>query len=939
MLRWLGLLTALSHGQLVTAADGVAFFEKKIRPVLVEHCYRCHAADAKQIRGGLQLDTRAGIRQGGESGPAVVPNKADESLILAALRHEDYEMPPDRKLPAAVIRDFERWIEMGAPDPREGEVQQTKTTIDLAAGRKFWAFQPPQAHQPPAVKDKEWSYSDIDRFVLARLEAGMLRPTRDASRRALIRRAYFDLIGLPPTPEQIDAFVNDQADDAFVRVVDQLLESRHFGERWGRHWLDVARYAESSGGGRTQLFPNAWRYRDYVIRSFTDDKPYDQFIAEQIAGDLMEPASTADAADKLTALGFLALGPTNYELQDKELLRMEVIDEQIDTIGKAMLGLTIGCARCHDHKFDPIPTKDYYALAGIFRSTRTLTPGNVSGWVKRALPMTAAEQATHDAHLADVQPLEQELQKIKQQLGKASQPGRATPQSTQLRGTVVDDEAATFVGNWTRSTSIPAYVDLGYRHSPNPGDLVTFTANLAADTYEVRLAYSSSSNRATNALVSVHHADGTHTQKINQRRRGAIDGLFVSLGTFAFAANQPAKVTIQVKDPDGTVIADAVQFLANAERKSDAPVNAQSAQKDQAKSQLQQQAKALEVKLAALKRGAPKGPATVMAVEEEAQPDDYHLCVRGNAHMLGEKVPRGFLRVLSAKPRTVDAEGQSGRLQLAQWLASEDNPLTARVMVNRIWLHLLGQGIVRTPDSFGFAGERPSHPQLLDHLALQFMHDGWSIKRAIRRIMLSRVYQLSSVADSSTALDPENVLLSHARRKRLSAEAIRDAILATSGQLDLRQYGAGMKAGTKGELGYKFTSERRGIYVPCFRNTVLDLFTVFDIADSNLVSGKRNVSAVPTQALFMMNSPFVMDQAEHFANRLLEEADQSDEVRIQRAYRIALGRLPTTGEQAHAERFLRAAREFAESKDNAELVAWSGLCHALYASVDFRYVD
>jgi len=380
------------------AADehaGIEFFEKKIRPVLVQHCYECHAADSKAIKGSLLLDSREGWRKGGDSGPSIVSGKPNDSLLIKALRHEDgLEMPPKGKLSDEVINDFVKWVELGAPDPRKGgPVKIIKREIDIKAGQQFWSFKPIAAPSIPAVKAAHWPDSTIDRFVLAKLEAAGIQPNADADRTTLLRRVSFDLIGVPPSPAEMDAFAADQSPEAYGNVVDRLLASPQFGERWGRHWLDLARFAESSGGGRSMIFPEAWRYRDYVIRSFNDNKPFDRFVLEQLAGDLLTAESPQQREEQLVATALLALGPTNYEEQDKLALEFDVVDEQLETLSRTFLGMTVGCARCHDHKFDPIPTRDYYAMAGILRSTHLLIHDNVSKWLETPLPMSSDQEA------------------------------------------------------------------------------------------------------------------------------------------------------------------------------------------------------------------------------------------------------------------------------------------------------------------------------------------------------------------------------------------------------------------------------------------------------------------------------------------------------------------------------------------------------------------
>ena len=448
--------------------DGVDFFERKIRPVLVEHCYSCHSAELKKNKGGLQLDTREGLLAGGDIGAAIVPGHPDKSLLIKAIRYTDSQirMPKKYKLPDEVVADFEKWVKMGATDPRSGKTVAKKYS-SVEEGRKFWAFQAPKMPAIPKVKDGAWTHGDIDRFVLANLETKNLKPSPDVDRALLLRRLYFAIVGMPPTPAEIDAFVNDREPDAVVRVVDRLLASPHFGERWGRHWLDVARFAESSGGGRTLLFKDAWRYRDYVINSFNSDKPFTQFIMEQLAGDMLEGRTPEERYWQLVATAFLLLGPTNFERQDKPQLEMDVIDEQIDTIGKGFLGMTIGCARCHDHKFDPIPTKDYYALAGIFKSTKFIVHSNVSKWMERPLPSQNPEiELAIKKHEAEVAAVKAQIKLVKAKnpnAGVVTETIKGTPIAAKdLPGIVVDDVDARKVGAWKHSTYSGNYVGEGY---------------------------------------------------------------------------------------------------------------------------------------------------------------------------------------------------------------------------------------------------------------------------------------------------------------------------------------------------------------------------------------------------------------------------------------------------------------------------------------------
>ncbi len=938
---------AIPKGKAAAAptADQLEFFEKKIRPVLAQHCYSCHSEESRQVQANLWLDTRDGIRRGGDSGPSVVPGKPAESQLLDALRFESFEMPPSGKLSDAVIADFEKWIAMGAPDPREGKAVITQD-IDLEQGRRFWAFRPLQFTVPTPADD--WPRSDIDRFLLAAMHKAGLEPVADADRRTLIRRAYFDLLGLPPTPQEVEKFVADKSPEAFAQLVDRLLALPAFGERWGRHWLDVARFAESSGGGRPLLFPNAWRYRDYIIRAFNTDKPFDRFVQEHLAGDLIS-GTPAEQADGLTAAGFLALGPHNYETQDKELLRMDIVDEQLDTIGKAMLGLTIGCARCHDHKFDPIPTRDYYALAGIFRSTKSLTPGNVSGWVEQMLPLKPEHEQAIQAFEAAKAPLEQQLKKLQAQLKRLDAQLPPPSANVTLAGIVLDNVQAELVGSWQESSSNRSFVGLGYIHDQNQAKgakRVIYRAELpAAGQYEVRVTYSPGSNRATNVPITIEHAGGEAGVNIDQKKQPPIDGVSVSLGKFSFAAGQRAVVTIGTEGTSGVVIADAVQFLPTVElaaRPQEKPAADPVEKARQAEIRAQREATnaqltQLQSKLAALQKKAPNVP-KVMCVQDEAETGDYKVCIRGNVHNLGADVPRGFLQVLSQESPTIPA-GQSGRLELAAWLTSAENPLPARVMVNRIWQHLFAHGLVRTVDNFGVMGDRPSHDQLLDYLAARFKALGWSTKQVIREIMLSRAYQLESAASpAALRADPENRLLSHQNRRRVQGEVLRDTVLVLAGQLEPKFGGPSMRPGTTAELGYEFREHWRSVYLPVFRDTPMDVLEVFDFADPNVVQGQRNVSTRSTQALLMMNSPFIIDRAQASAAELLAQPELSLGDRIDYVYQSALGRSPHSAERELSREYLQPW-EKAAVEPRERLAQWTRFYQAVWSSIDFRYVD
>ncbi len=906
---------------------GLSHFEQKIRPVLVKECYGCHASGAKSIKGGLLLDTKEGLLKGGDSGPALVPGKPGESLLIDALKYEGVSMPPRGKLPASVVADFERWIALGAADPRTGSAEK-RTGIDIEAGRRFWAYRDPIDAPAPSVSDPAWPRGEIDRFLLAAMEAKGVRPNRDADRVTLIRRLSYDLTGLPPTPDEIDAFLADRSADAYERLVGRLLASPRFGERWGRHWLDVVRYADSLTL-RGFVLPDAWRYRDYVIESFQKDVPFDRFVREQVAGDLMTSQSLEEKRRQLVATTFLALGNSNLEEQDKAQLRMDVVDEQIDTIGKAFLGQTIGCARCHDHKFDPIPTKDYYAIAGVFRNARAMEHANVSRWIEVDLPLPPDREAAVAKAEKAIAGLEARIKSERARLassGKASAaPGPLAADA--IPGIVVDDVQARLVGEWKPSQHAKTYIGSGYIHdldSDKGTKTVTFQPDLkASGRYDVWLAYSPGGNRSKSVPVTIMSADGEKSVNVDMVAPPPIDGRFISLGQYRFEKNGQGFVIVSNEGTKGHVTPDAVIFR---------PAGAGVSDGEKPKARVETEAKvlrSLEAELKALKATAPRRE-KVISVVEESKIEDARIHIRGTVHNLGETAPRGVLGVASRRMPAFPST-QSGRVQFAGWLASPENPLTARVYVNRVWHWLMGDGLVRTTDNFGSTGEAPSHRELLDHLAVRFMRDGWSTKSLIRSIVTSRAYQLASDdRPDARSIDPENRLRWRMNRRRLDAECIRDALLAASGELDLKAGGPDFPADLAADYGYQHTSKRRSVYLPVFRNALPPIYEVFDFADPSMVVGRRDVSTVAPQALFLLNNPFVIDQARAIAKRAGSGANSDDE-RISQAYRLILGRAPTGRERDVAARFLADSQG-----DDPDLAL---LCQALIGSLDFRYID
>jgi cytochrome c553 len=774
----------------------VQFFENRVRPVLVENCYKCHSRQAEKVKGGLLLDTRDGVLKGGESGAAIVPGDPDKSLLIKAIRYADpdLQMPPkDKKLSDPQIEDLVAWVKMGAPDPRVATLAQKEWSD---SSKKHWAWQPVKKPVVPEVKDSAWAKTPIDNFILAELEEKELKPNPIADKRTLIRRATFDLIGLPPTPEEVDAFVKDESPDAFAKVVDRLLASPHYGERWGRHWLDVARYSDTKGQVRRQRedpnYPYAWTYRDYVIRSLNEDKPYNVFILEQIAADRL-PA-TARNLTNLAALGFLTIGERFMGMQN------DVINDRIDVVTKGFLALTVTCARCHDHKFDPIPTKDYYSLHGIFASS-------------------------------------------------------AEPE---------------FEPVISKITAGPDY----------------------SDYYKQRMDL--------------------------EREKTTLEAQFVQMRR---ARNREAirKLQREIRENQGAI--------------------------------------------ARLELSHPAAPARAMVLEDIAKPHDSPVFIRGDAGNKGQPVQRRFLEVLSGSFRPAWTNG-SGRLQLAYAIANSNNPVTARVIVNRIWLHHFGEGFVPTPDDFGTMSEEPSHPELIDYLASRFMEEGWSLKKMHRLILLSSVYQQSSANNPRFAqVDPNNRLLWRANIRRLEFEALRDSLLVIGGALDETMYGRPVN------LDKEPYSTRRTIYGRIDRSDVADVLINFDFANPDLPSGRRHETTVPQQALFLMNSPLVVEQAK----KLVAIADfqncKDDSARIRFLYEKIYQRPPRADETALGLEFIsqtpdpskvvaedppvqkisnddrkqkRAAKEMRKGggpRKREPLKAWEEYAHALLQANEASFVN
>lgn len=966
--RFLVLAVSLVVGP-VWADERLDHFESRIRPVLVKHCLACHGEDPDELSGGLSLLSSQAALVGGDAGPAITPGDAEASLLIKALRYDgEIEMPPDGRLPQAIVDDFVRWINDGAVDPRNHEPTAMGKPADAASvavrAKEHWAFQPLRASES---NTKNVTGEDpIDSLIDQRLSAAGLKRSPPASPAALLRRLSFDLTGLPPTPAMTESFVRDPSEQAYQRLIDQLLASEEFGRHWGRHWLDVARYADSNGSDFNAAFHQAWRYRDYVIDAFNQDKPFDRFVAEQIAGDLLPADNQDQRSAQLIATGFLMLGPKMLSERDKAKLQMDVVDDQIDTIGRAMMGLTLGCARCHDHKFDPIPTSDYYSLAGIFRSTDVLQgeiQKYVSNWIETPLPADQAHEQAVAEFASQEKTLVQQVRATEAKL-KAAQTG-LKDDGTSI---VLDDVGAVRKGHWVESVYSRPFIGVGYVHDHNRDKgsaSLEFSTALKAGRYQVSLAYTAQANRSRRTPAMIRWTDelgSAKTQDVEiDQTQAPEQSPWRKIAEVTLPTDQSITVTFRNEGTDGYVIVDAVRFvpLDDAARRSLAKTNDTKKKPDAAPeppipsetrvADAERELKELREQITKLRANKPEPLPMAMAVRDSKKIGDTFVCVRGEVSLRGETVARGFLS--ACQPGGSDgtsAEGmkmpadQSGRVQLAQWICDPDHPLTARVIVNRVWMHLIGEGLVRSVDNFGVLGEAPSHPELLDELAIDFLRDGWSIKRLIRRIVNSQTYRQSTDFNEYAAqVDAENRLLWRMHRKRLPAESIRDSLLMVASELDLTssiapvaRFGTLVSENVAApkEIG-PIESQRRSVFLPVIRGQVNDLLSVFDFADPDLLVGRRERTTVPSQALVMMNHPWILERSRKIATEIMQEGlSESDAIRL--AYLSLYSRYPTAEEITLMSEFLKSM-----SDSGMDATSLAEMVGAMVGSSEFRLID
>lgn len=1158
LLKLLGLIQSSE-----ARAEDYDFFEQKVRPLLVDRCYKCHSTESEKVKGGLYLDTKEGWLRGGENGPAIVPGDPEKSLLTKAVRYLDpnLQMPPKARLTEGQIADLVSWIKMGAPDPRVGKAggkagDAPKVAYDFAEARKHWSFQPPKAPPLPRVKSSEWIQSPVDQFILAKLEEKNLLPASPADKRTLIRRATFDLIGLPPRPEEIAAFLADSSPHAFKTVIEALLISPHYGERWGRHWLDVVRYADGRdlryvGAGHD--IGEAWRYRDWVVNSFNHDLPYNEFIMHQIAGDLLPRGDKGVIPpEAVIPTGLLAIGEWGIGDSDAAKMHSDIVDDQVNVISRAFLSLTVSCARCHDHKFEPIPTADYYSLAGIFFSSHICTPSTSCLIVRRPI-ISESEVEKFNQYMARIAEKEKQIQQYTNEQ-YASLTKSSVPQTARYLMAAWDyqtrpiEQALVGVGSFAnerqmREDALSQWIDyLNFRgseghlltnairdsnspsgvyawngKSPDGALLVNTTdqpvvvsrgtnlpAQLAAKLPPRSVALNPASSGGVSVrwkspltgliriagrvkdaqpgagdgvewLVEARHADINLALVGGVIEDGGMDSfekakgaerlgpLLVQTGDSIRVVVLPRKdsagdmTTLEVEIAEitgkkrhwslgrdlvpGNLASDIVADLAakgkgnphpdgygnsdtwsyydlsepapamkRAERGPQSPLAGwfealgngpvalgNRSELERAAAEVQQALQAVAVRMEApatnpppavaampptaaarlyldlisdqgpfryakrdnekllpketlatlkklgleyeaLKKNAPSPVPVALAIKEGGSPGtkyagihDVPIHRRGRYDQLGEVVPRRFPRVLAGETQPLIGTNVSGRLELARWIAQPENPLPARVMVNRIWQHHFGEGLVRTPGNFGRQGERPTHPELLDFLAVRFVESGWSIKAMHRLIMLSSAYQQSSGALPETAsADPDNRLVGRMSIRRLEAEAIRDSLLAVTLKLD-RTLG--------GPPTRDVLSPRRAIYLMTIRSDKSGFPFVFDTADPENVVDKRVVSTVAPQSLFLLNNPFPISLVPAFVERILGNGLGSEVHCIEQAYLALYGRPITEKERSLGLEFLARSRQKNAESSNPSRLAWEEYSQVLLCGNEFIYVN
>ena len=915
------LLAAVPTWAAETTSGQLEFFEQKVRPILADHCYQCHSEEQGKSKGGLTLDTRTGWEKGGDGGAAVVPRDVGKSLLHKALTHtdEDLKMPPiskGGKLSDAQIADIATWIKMGAPDPRSEPAKKSKLTGLTPKAKAHWAFQPVKVPAVPTPKNPQWCKTPVDAFILQKLQDNGMAPSPDADRETLLRRVSFDLTGLPPTFAEVSAFLADNSPDAYGKVVDRLLASPAYGERWARHWLDTARYSDTIGGDRNAArtteyrYPDAWTYRDYVVRTLNADKPYDVFIKEQLAADLLPDIKENDP--RLAALGFLTVGERFRNVND-------IINDRIDTVTKGFLALTVACARCHDHMFDPIPTRDYYALHGVFSSTTE--PDSKPTLNAMATPeqrkdfdakLLAGNTELRNRYYDAAEYYTQDFMRVPGAYLRAAVNGtnRSNEASLKARNALIKEH--------NLDEQFVQFIQRAVQRNPSVWGALTQVKNGGSK------AGSADPKKFAKMEEKLGEKAGMIASQIAQRAKAGLNPIVAAafegkspknvdeaIGIYAdlFSAMKdkskgfiPAMKTATSAEVPGYDAATIELFSGVLE-----VVPAPLATRDWVESvvlgwpnKMLGRARLNFGEINLLEASHPGTPAHAMVVADKKKPQDSPVFVRGLQTVKGDIVPRGFLEILSPGHKSVEFSKGSGRLELAEQIGSKENPLTARVLVNRIWMHHFGEGFVRTPDDLGVMSEPPTHPELLDYLAGYLVQKNWSVKSLHKLIVMSRVYQESSHTRADFAQkDPENRLLWRANVRRLDFEAMRDSLLVFSGDLNRT---VGGKPVNLTDEPYSF---RRSVYGYVDRGNLPDLMAHFDFSDPDMPNSKRSTTVVPQQALFLMNSPMAVDIARKILARPEVQHAGVDVQKIMAVYRVIFQRSATPDEVKAALQFVQ----------------------------------
>lgn len=916
------LLAATPAWAAQATSEQLNFFEQKVRPILADHCYQCHSEEQGKAKGSLTLDTRAGWEKGGDGGTAIVPGNVEKSLLHKALTHkdEDLKMPPiskGGKLSDAQIADIATWIKMGAPDPRTKPVKVTKLSGLTPKAKAHWAFQPVKAPAVPTPKNSQWCKTSVDAFILQKLQENGMAPSPDADRETLLRRATFDITGLPPTFAEVSAFLADNSPEAFGKVVDRLLASPAYGERWARHWLDTARYSDTIGGDRNAArtteyrYPDAWTYRDYVVRALNEDKPYDVFIKEQLAADLLPDKKETDP--RLAALGFLTVGERFRNVND-------IINDRIDTVSKGFLALTVACARCHDHMFDPIPTRDYYALHGVFSSTTepdakpslnaAATPAQRKDFDEKFL---AGNTELRNRYYSAAEYYTQDFMRVPGQYLQAAMKGvnRSNEAALKARNALIKEHKL--------DEQFVQFIQRGILRKPSVWGPLSEAKNGKQRPANAKLA-----KMEEKLGEKLGDKAGMLAKQVAERARAGVNSIVAA----AFEGKSPSNMdeAVQIytellsglKEKSKAFIpamkaatsaevpgfdAATIELLSGVLEVVPAPL----ATRDWVEgavlgwpNQMLTRARLNFGEINLLEASHPGTPAHAMAVADKAKPQNSPVFIRGMQTVKGDIVPRGFLEILGPGHKPVEFSKGSGRLELAEQIASKENPLTARVLVNRIWMHHFGEGFVRTPDDLGVMSEPPTHPELLDYLANYLVQKNWSMKSLHKLIVMSRVYQESSHTRPDFAQkDPENRLLWRANVRRLDFEAMRDSLLVYSGELNRT---IGGKPVNLTEEPYSF---RRSVYGYVDRGNLPDLMAHFDFSDPDMPNSKRSTTVVPQQALFLMNSPMSVDVARKILTRPEVQSAGADVQKIMAVYRVIFQRTATPDEVKTGLKFVQ----------------------------------